>query len=530
MKKLYKTITSVTITTTAALIGLATKAQAFTLSGTGLTTSQGDLAMNADVARNLFGVDGTGVTIGVISDSFDNLGGAASDLLNGDLPSGIQVLKDFPEGGSDEGRGIMQLIHDVAPGANFAFHTGVESQAEYANAILNLADAGADIIVADVFNPFEPFFQDGIPAQSIDNVVSNSDVSFFVAAGNEDRRGYESAFNSSGIINEFFGGEFHDFDQGTEVDIFQNITLEPGNGFGLSFQWDEPFASVSGTGSENDLDIFLFDSSGTNVLAGSVEDNLGGDAVEVFSFFNDTNESEFNLAISNKTGSNPELMKYIVGGGGRDFQINEFYDDSIGTIFGSANAQGAMAVGAASYLQTPRFGTDPAILRPFSSAGGTPILFDAAGNRLPNPEIRHNPGIVAPDGGNTTFFGIDIPEDPDDFPNFPGTSASAPHAAAVAALMLEANPNLDTATIYSILQETALDMDDPDTPGFDQRFDFATGYGLIDAVAAINAVETLNTSTKSIPETSSALGILAFGTLGAGFIVKRNHKKQQSDD
>jgi subtilisin family serine protease len=538
MKLFYKAITSAAITTTAALGCLAIKAEASTLrlgqsstSNVGLTTSQGDVAMRADIARNLYGVDGSGILIGVISDSFNNLGGAESDIASGDLPSGIQVLQDFPSGGKDEGRAIMQLIHDVAPGANFLFHTPSTSQSlstittDYANAIRNLADAGARIIVSDVGDPSDPMFQDGIVAQAIDSVVNRpgtSGVSFFAAAGNEGRRSYESAFNPSGVIEPLFGGEFHDFDPGSGVDTFQRITIPSDSLFNLFFQWDSPFASVSGgVGSPNDLNIFLYDSTGTNVLAGSAESNIGNDPAELFSFFNEGLTSEFNLAISKQDGPSPGLMKYIIVGGGRDFEINEF-DTASSTIFGYANARGAMAVGAASYLETPAFGTDPARLRFFSSAGSTPILFDTAGNRLASPEIRRKPGIVAPDGTNTTFFIEDIPEDPDDFPNFPGTSAAAPHAAAVAALMLQANPLLSPYQIYSILENTALDMDDPSTPGFDEGFDFASGYGLIQADRA------LSQATASVPEPSSGFGMLAFGALGAASLLKRKLKKQKS--
>lgn len=481
----------------------------------GLTTSQGDVAMNADIARELFNVDGSGVLIGVLSDSFNNLGLAESDVASGDLPSGIQVLQDYPEGGSDEGRALMQLIHDVAPGANFLFHTPYqslspyESQVEYANAILKLADAGARIIVSDVAIPFEPMFQDGIIAQTIDSVTSRpgaSSVSYFAAAGNENRRSYESPFNPSGVIDPISGGEFHDFDPGPGVDTFQSITIPSGAGLLLPFQWDSPFFSVSGgAGSPNDLDIFLYDSSGTNVLASSTESNINQDPAEFLSFLNEGSTGEFNLAISKKGGPDPGLMKYVAAGGGRDFKINEF-DTASSTIFGNRNAKGAIAVGAASYLETPAFGVDPAQLRLFSSAGGTPILFDTDGNRLLCPEVREQPGIVAPDGGNTTFFGDDIPEDADDFPNFPGTSASVAHAAAVAALLLQADPSLSSTHIYNILQATALDMDDSSTPEFDVGFDFVTGYGLIQADRALSLVE------EPCLETPSELDLWVLGS------------------
>jgi hypothetical protein len=144
----------------------------------GDVTSQGDVAMNFDDARGLFGVDGSGITIGVLSDSFDTgTGSYAQDIASGDLPSGIQVLEDFP-GGTDEGRGMMQLIHDVAPGADLAFHSAFNGQAGFANGILDLANvAGADVIVDDVLYFVEPMFQDGIIAQAVDTVVSSARIS-----------------------------------------------------------------------------------------------------------------------------------------------------------------------------------------------------------------------------------------------------------------------------------------------------------------------------------------------------------------
>jgi len=463
----------------------------------GLVTSEADIAMRADVARSTFGVNGTGVTVGVLSDSYDNLGGAAGDVATGDLPgignplgntTPVNVLEDFSADefgeGIDEGRGMLQLVHDVAPGADLAFHTAFLGQADFANGIIELAEAGSNVIVDDVIYFAEPMFQDGIIAQAVDKVVADG-AAYFSSAGNNARDSYESAFTPSGVVIPEIG-EFHDFDPGVGVDFLQSITIPVGATFIVSFQWDSPFFSVSGgAGSPNDLDIFLVDESGTNILTDSAFNNIGNDPVEVFGFVNDGSfgTDQFNLAISNFAGPNPDLLKYVLFG---NATINEYATNS-STTYGHSNAAGAEAVGAAFYQQTPEFGVNPPELEFFSSAGGTPILFDTDGNRLLEPEIRLKPGIVAPDGTNTTFFppfpGQDV--EGDGFPNFFGTSAAAPHAAAVAALMLEAVPDATPAQIYEALEQTALDMDDPFTPGFDVGFDRGTGFGFIQADAAI---------------------------------------------
>jgi len=89
----------------------------------------------------------------VLSDSYDNLGGAADDVESGDLPDSVTVLRDllstdeaFP--GSDEGRAMLQLIHDVAPGADLIFRTAFIDAADFADGIDELVAAGADIICA----------------------------------------------------------------------------------------------------------------------------------------------------------------------------------------------------------------------------------------------------------------------------------------------------------------------------------------------------------------------------------------------
>lgn len=470
------------------------------LPNVGSTTSQADEAVQADVARELFHVTGEGVTIGVLSDSYNNLGGAARDIASGDLPSDINVLRDLASGGSDEGRAMLQLIHDLAPNADLAFRTAFGGKVDFAQGILDLAQAGADIIVDDVVYLNEPFFQDGVVAQAVDQVVAQG-VTYFSSAGNSGRNSYESEFRNSGQVFDLgsFQLEAHDFDPGAGVDLFQEITVPQGGQVSFSFQWDEPFFSVSGgTGARNDIDIFLLDEDNTRILAGSLDFNIGNDPVEIFSFTNDGsfNSNQFNLAIGKTLDSaSPELMKYVGFG---NFSIEEFNTES-STLFGHANAEGAEAVGAAFFGDTPAFGTNPPEIESFSSPGTTPILFDTDGDRLPEPEIRQKPDIVAPDGTNTTFFGSDISSDADSDPNFFGTSAAAPHAAAVAALLKEADPSLTPAEISDLLQSTALDMDDPTTEGFDLGFDQATGYGLIQADQALCALED-SVNTLAAPE------------------------------
>src|SRR6185295_1740400 len=141
--------------------------------------------------------------------------------------------------------------------------------------------------------------------------------------------------------------------------------------------------------------------------------------------------------------------KYIFFRG--DPVFNTFFTGN-STIIGQANAAGAMAVGAASYftrnaagrvnkdaagnvifLNDSTYSLNPPVLEKFSSTGGTPIYVNGTGT----PVIRQKPDFVAPDGVNTSVDFSSLNAESDGLPNFFGTSAAAPHAAAVAALILE---------------------------------------------------------------------------------------------
>ncbi|MEN8260718.1 MAG: peptidase S8, partial [Pseudomonadota bacterium] len=171
------------------------------ISNAGSVTSQGDIALRAIAGRSTYSVDGTGVIVGVLSDSFDTLGGAAADVASGDLPAaGVQVLGgEHPYCGVyvfciDEGRAMAQIVYDMAPGADVLFHTGLATKPEYASAISALAAAGAKVIVDDLMYLHEPMFQDGVVAQAVDSVAAGG-VAYYSAAGNAGSESYEAAFD-----------------------------------------------------------------------------------------------------------------------------------------------------------------------------------------------------------------------------------------------------------------------------------------------------------------------------------------------
>ena len=452
----------------------------------GNALSQGDKAQYSDIARSAFNVDGSGVTIGTLSDSYNCFGGAAADIASNDLPENILVLSESScVDVTDEGRAMMQIIHDVAPGATQAFHTAHGGKAAYANGILNLANnANADIINDDVIYLDEPMFQDGIIAQAVDTVKQNG-VAYFSAAGNNGTQSYESAYRNSGIRGNSARSKRHDFDDSASTDSLMQVTIPANTQILFVLQWNDPFYSVSGApGADTDMDIILYSASG-QPITGATNNNLGGDAVEVFSYTNSSSSSvSYQLAIDHVKGPEPELIKLVYFG---NMTINEYATNSASS-YGHAIASGSHAVGAARYSLTPAYGVTPPRLESFSSHGGVSILYDLAGN--PINEMRQKPNIVAPNGVDNTFFGSDY--EGNGLPNFFGTSAATPHAAAVAALIKSFNIQLTADELLAIIDSTAIDMKNA-------GFDYSSGYGLIDASAALTSMDfDLDTVLNSV--------------------------------
>jgi hypothetical protein len=486
--------------------------------------SEGDSQLSADAAREDFGVDGGGVKVGILSDSFDRDQGAATDaaddIASGDLPGSgnpcgqtgsVDVLEDFvaPGDATDEGRGMAQIVHDLAPGAQISFASAFRSESSFAGNIRALAAAGAGVIVDDVAWFEEPFFQDGPVASAITDVVA-SGTTYLTAAGNDNLfegsneiASWEApSFRDSGgcpaELETASGGDAThcmDFDPAAgaaNIDDTFGITVEEDEELIVDLQWREPWEGV-----DADIDAYLLDEDGKPIgedanegekpaLVGSHENNPGetGRPVEVFAWENEGPETEVQLAIDRCFGAdcNKEAsatakprLKFILLQNGAGVSATEYPDSSGGdvvgpTLYGHAGSPAAIAVGAVPFAST-------SVPESYSSRGPVTHYFgevlppgDGPAAELPTPQVIQ-PQVAATDCGQTSFF-VPSVKNPGTF-RFCGTSAAAPHAAAVVALARQANPNLSPAAIAAGLRATA--------HPFASVFAPAVGAGLIDA-------------------------------------------------
>ena len=452
----------------------------------GAVISQGDGAQTSNVVRESFRlvnsngdivpVDGAGIKVGVLSNSYDReiIGEsiASLDVSNGELPLGVEVLRDNLFKSSDEGRAMLQIIHDVAPGAALAFHTATASPRQFevgfkalagldeSNALIN-PDLGlkSNIIVDDITFITEPFFGEGRISSSINALTSFGGL-HFTSAGNLANKGYAKTFGTSNTrpVPSFISentAKAHVFGinpDGSD-DIYQKISVVPGT-YMIVLQWEELAASQ--TNSEivsQDLDIYLVDDQG-RLIVGNNRRNIAGDPTEII-VFRATGSGEANLMITNGNGATNVPFRYIAfrtsaADGTRDgLKFEEYFENGATTVSGHAMTPASVTVGAVDY----RFADNPKA-EEFSSYGGS----------LPNgTDLEID--IYAPDGGNTSVRTIGQLAncetcDKDEYLNFYGTSASAPHAAAATALFMSALPSWfpDGAgsTTYTALQALQL--------------------------------------------------------------------------
>ena len=421
---------------------------------TGSTISEGDAILGAAQVRSQLGFTGAGVNMGVISDGVDS---RATAQASGDLPVTIEIDPSQP-GSGDEGTAMLEIIHDLAPGAALAF-SGPSTSLEMINAVNFLANtafggAGADIVVDDLGFFGEPFFEDGPIALAVQAVVAAGTI-YVSAAGNDANSHYEADF----VTGSIGGFDFHDFGSG---DNAMSVTVAGNGAISIVLQWNDPF-SASG----NDYDLFACnpgDNPVDNICPGNSFDAQNGDD-DPFEFIFLINLSpspaSLDIFIHRFSGQTRRLEMFVLGSA----VVNEF-NVPAGSIFGHPAVPGAIAVGAID-------AADPGVdtIEPFSSHGPAEITF-------PSFESRLKPDVVGIDGVSVTGAGGFLSP-------FFGTSAAAPHVAAVAALVLEAlreaQPGLTKSAaasqIFTTLQDTAVDLG---VGGLDQVF----GAGRVDALAA----------------------------------------------
>jgi hypothetical protein len=455
------------------------------LASVGSRQSEGDVTHRANTARGAFNVDGTGIKIGVLSNGVTSLALAQS---SGDL--GPVTILPGQAGSGDEGTAILEIIHDLAPGAQLFFATANSTPGTFATNIRNLRAAGCDIIVDDIFYFAESPFQDGQAPAIVSNTnggavaqavidVTAAGALYFSSAGNQGNKdantsscfqgdfvdgGPNATIGPAGTVNNFGGGTLF------------NAVVEA-SGSAANLYWADPLG-----GSSNDYDLFVLNSTGTAILLASTNVQSGTqDPFEQVSAPAANNR----IVVFKKTGAADRFFHITLNANG----VGRLNFNTEGTTKGHSTAADAYGVSAAPAALSG--GTGPAgpypgsfsaasALESYTSDGPRRLFFNSGGTAITPGNfsstgglVRQKPDITAADGVSVTGVGGFAT-------TFYGTSAAAPHAAAIAALIKQAKPGITAAQLRTALTSSAFDVS---TAGVDRN----SGAGIVMAYQALQA-------------------------------------------
>ncbi|MGM0564991.1 MAG: PKD domain-containing protein [Pseudomonadota bacterium] len=473
-------------------------------------------------------LDGTGQTVGILSDSFARTsdvrdGGTtpsactAGTLENtlpqnsGDLPGQIDLRSDDASSGDcpadggniDEGAAMAELVYDVASGSSIAFHQAGPGIAGFASGIDDLCTpaasggAGATVAVDDIIYFAQLMYQADPVSQAASN-CHESGIPYLTAAGNGANLAFHEEFKDSDLSDNTDGGTFpsptrsdaHEWSNGKN---YLEINLDAGEEIVAVLQWNQPALSVPGNdtnGPQIDLDLQIHaDETGTAGLINSMSSfgnqqannpGAGADPVEIVTIGDPTSTTAttYYIVVDHWLGnrenipqdSNTPLEFRLVFFPKDSADLNATNDLSPSadgpTMYGHSNHPNVMAVAAVPWWEAPAYG--PALYGPttdidpesFTAKGGLLEWQFAEDGSFVKQALPQKPDFASVDGNNTTFFGqplnngIDGESDGD--PNFFGTSAAAPNAAAVIALMLESRNDLTPDEVATALKSSAV--------------------------------------------------------------------------
>ena len=410
----------------------------------GSVTTEGDAIHRSSDVRTTYSQNGSGVKVGIISDGV-NSWTAARD--SGDLPADLNVLNNTV--GGDEGTAMLEIVHDMVPGADLYFHDCGANTVAFNAAIDALVAAGCNVICDDIGWITEPFFEDGIIASHLTSVLASNDIVYASSAGNAGQKHYQGDYYNISSSTQ------HDFSRGGTTGYYLYLRMQAGSSVRVVLQWNDQFGS-----SGNNYDLYLYSYSSSSYVAVSTATQDGDDDPLEWISYTAGDTGDYAIVVNKYSGVGKTLEVFIYPGSGCSVYTNNI--NATDSIFGHAAVPDAIAAGAIAASDP---GNDD--IEPFSSQGPVTITY-------PSPVSRAKPDLCGIDGVTVTGAG--------GFPSpFYGTSAAAPHIAAIAAQLWSAYPNKTGDEIRTVLYDSAVDLG---SAGYDNIY----GYGRADALDAFEAV------------------------------------------
>lgn len=215
---------------------------------------EGDAVINGPTARSSYNVNGSdpllgqNVKVGIISNGVTNL---ATAIASGDLPAVVNT--PLGAGSGDEGTAMLEIVHEIAPGADLYFAPGGTTMQTHLTAAATLANAGCNIIADDIGWYQEPYFEPGYLGPSLANLLATRPrLMFLSAAGNDAETHQQMSYTD----NAWPTG-YHDYPLW--------VNMPTGSWVDVFLQWNEP-QNQNSTGK---YEIHVIDNSSGNLVGWS---------------------------------------------------------------------------------------------------------------------------------------------------------------------------------------------------------------------------------------------------------------------
>jgi len=377
-------------------------------------TSEGVALINADDWQAA-GHTGAGVKIAILDIGFSGYGA----LLGTELPATVTTQSLLhPDYGdingpyaqpSNHGTACAEIVYDIAPDAEY-YLVNYGTDLEILDAINYLIGEGIDIISHSCGSPlWGPGDGSGTVCNKIAEARANG-ILWSQAMGNYAKRHW------CGDYADTNGNFFNEFSQ-SPFDETVAVYIEAEQIMFIELKWDDEWGASS-----NDYSLWLFDPNLAFIGYTTGEQDGDDDPYEWFIY-----EAEV-------SGAHHIAIRWFSGSQSVNFHlyseiqpIQTIHQRAYSSLTVPADSTYAMSVGAVPW-------DNPTTLEYFSSQG-------------PNDNGDIKPDLVAPDQVENYTYGT-----------FGGTSASTPHAAGAAALVLEAYPGYTPADIQAYLEASAIEI------------------------------------------------------------------------
>jgi len=427
--------------------------------------------------RNASGVL-TSSSGGILGTSFITGGGGFP--VAGDLEGKEAASCGFAGAGA-EGTALLEIVHDIAPAAQLMF-ANVDTDVAM-NQAVNFLAASNDVVVDDL--GFYGLPSDGTSTVSTNtasalNSPTNRIRGYYTSVGNGAFNHYFGAYTNSGVNGNTIGGisssgNLHRFQASADTtdvlglgpQTYDLIKLAAGGQVYVILTWSDPDGA-----STNNYDLYLVQDSPVQVVGSSTSVQASTHSpVEIIAYTNTGAEGYFRIVIQNV--SNAATTR----------NLNLF------VLTPQCAAAGALRLAPPNHARL-NFVTPTRSLSAQSDAGGSPVSVVSVGAicsasdkaqfvfatssapfescfDITNETLEHfsaqGPTLATPNGSDpgrlkpdvTGIDGVSVTAAGNFVDPFFGTSASAPHVAAMAALTLESAPCLIAGKAGALSNVTA---------------------------------------------------------------------------